>query len=100
MPARWPASSAPPQEATEMTLRIGASLVVLAASLHANGVLAQASGDTPPPVPAETSEVSPEGVQRKQVYTPQDFARFAPKTAYDILVQVPGFTIHGAGQER
>src|SRR6476661_2365536 len=29
----------------------------------------------------------------KLVYTPADFARFAPKTAYDMLVQVPGFTI-------
>jgi hypothetical protein len=29
----------------------------------------------------------------KRVYAPADFARFAPKTAYDMLVQVPGFTI-------
>jgi hypothetical protein len=29
----------------------------------------------------------------KRVYTPADFARFAPKTAYDVLNQVPGFTI-------
>jgi len=29
----------------------------------------------------------------KRVYTPADFARFAPKTAYDMLGQVPGFTI-------
>src|SRR3954468_22338133 len=29
----------------------------------------------------------------KLVYAPADFARFAPKTAYDMLVQVPGFTI-------
>jgi outer membrane receptor for ferrienterochelin and colicin len=30
----------------------------------------------------------------KRVYTPADFARFAPRTAYDMLVQVPSFTIH------
>jgi outer membrane receptor for ferrienterochelin and colicins len=36
----------------------------------------------------------------KQIYTPADFARFAPKTAYDMLVQVPGFTIRGAVLER
>jgi hypothetical protein len=36
----------------------------------------------------------------KRVYTPADFARFAPKTAYDMLVQVPGFTIRLADQER
>jgi hypothetical protein len=29
----------------------------------------------------------------KRVYTPADFTRFAPKTAYDMLVQVPSFTI-------
>jgi outer membrane receptor for ferrienterochelin and colicins len=29
----------------------------------------------------------------KRVYTVADFARFAPKTAYDMLGQVPGFTI-------
>jgi hypothetical protein len=31
----------------------------------------------------------------KRVYTPADFARFAPKTAYDMLSQVPSFTIQG-----
>lgn len=36
----------------------------------------------------------------KRVYVPADFARFAPKTAYDMLVQVPGFTIRSADQER
>ncbi len=30
----------------------------------------------------------------KRVYTPADFVRFAPKTAYDMLAQVPSFTIH------
>jgi hypothetical protein len=37
------------------------------------------------PAPATTAA--------KLVYTPADFARFAPKTAYDMLVQVPGFSI-------
>jgi hypothetical protein len=32
----------------------------------------------------------------KRAYTPADFARFAPKTAYDMLRQVPGFTIKQA----
>src|ERR1044071_10425623 len=36
----------------------------------------------------------------KRVYTPADFARFAPKTAYDMLVQVPSFTIRSADVER
>ena len=36
----------------------------------------------------------------KRVYTPADFARFAPKTAFDMLAQVPSFTIRSADQER
>jgi outer membrane receptor for ferrienterochelin and colicins len=36
----------------------------------------------------------------KQSFTPDFFERFAPKTAYDMLVQVPGFTIRSADQER
>ena len=35
--------------------------------------------------------------RRKRVYTPADFARFAPKTAYDMLAQVPSFTIRTRG---
>ena len=46
----------------------------------------------PPPVPTPAGS--------KRVFTPADFARFAPKTAYDMLVQVPGFTIRSADQER
>ena len=36
----------------------------------------------------------------KRVYTSADFVRFAPKTAYDMLAQVPSFTIRSADQER
>jgi hypothetical protein len=36
----------------------------------------------------------------KQVFTPADFTQFAPKTAYEMLVQVPGFTIRSADSER
>ena len=36
----------------------------------------------------------------KRVYTPADFARFAPKTAYDMLAQVPSFSIRSADTER
>jgi hypothetical protein len=58
--------------------------------------LAQAAppetGDAPPPVAA------PE--KGKLVYTPADFLRFAPKTALDMLNQVPGFSIRGENVER
>ena len=36
----------------------------------------------------------------KRSFTPADFARFAPRTAYDMLVQLPGFTLRSADQER
>jgi outer membrane receptor for ferrienterochelin and colicins len=46
-----------------------------------------------PPAPAAPAAA-------KRVYTPADFARFAPKTAYDMLAQVPSFSIRSADQER
>ncbi|MDT9600566.1 TonB-dependent receptor plug domain-containing protein [Sphingosinicella rhizophila] len=36
----------------------------------------------------------------RQVFTPADFARFAPRNALDMLRQVPGFTIREAKEER
>ena len=35
-----------------------------------------------------------------RVFTPADFARFAPKTAYDMVVQLPGFTLISASTDR
>ncbi|HEV2078918.1 MAG TPA: TonB-dependent receptor plug domain-containing protein [Allosphingosinicella sp.] len=49
---------------------------------------AQETGNAPPPVAA-----APANVERAKTYTPQDFARFAPKNALDMLRQVPGFII-------
>jgi hypothetical protein len=46
-----------------------------------------------PPLKAKTTAA-------KRIYTAADFARFAPKTAYDMLAQVPSFTIRSADQER
>src|SRR5207253_4892616 len=50
------------------------------------------------PVAAQAPPQAP--VSAKRVYTPADFARFAPKNAYDMLIQVPSFTIRSADQER
>ena len=57
--------------------------------------VAQETGDAPPPTPTV-----PATVEGAKSYTPADFARFAPKTALDMLRQVPGFVIEGASQER
>jgi hypothetical protein len=63
------------------------------------------TGDMPPPMPTDmpiTEEqvdaalppaeatAAPSGAQ---IYTPEDFARFAPRSALDMLNQVPGFDI-------
>jgi len=54
------------------------------------------TGSTPSPVAPQTATAA----DARRTYLPADFARFAPTTAYDMLVQVPGFTIRSADQER
>src|SRR5690242_10858088 len=60
-----------------------AGLLATAALAAAAPALAQVPAGSPPPTTGSA----------KRVYTPADFARFAPKTAYDMLSQVPSFTI-------
>src|SRR5688500_6127305 len=67
-----------------------ASFAALAAPARAQHAEPE-TGDAPPPV--ATPVATPDG--GKKVYTPADFARFAPKTALDMLNQVPGFSIRG-----
>jgi len=78
---------------------IGTRLLASAALLAPATALAQTA-----PVPARDPAVVPPPVATpvggKRVYTPADFARFAPKNALDMLRQVPGFTINQADQER
>lgn len=78
---------------------IRAHLVASAAILAPATALAQ-TAPAPTTDPAVVPPPVPTPVAGKRVYTPADFARFAPKTAYDMLVQVPGFTIRSAVQER
>jgi hypothetical protein len=72
--------------------RAACSLVAL---IWAMPALAQETGDAPPPEPTQ-----PATVEGSKTYTPADFARFAPRTALDMLRQVPGFSIQGANQAR
>jgi hypothetical protein len=46
------------------------------------------TGDAPPPQPTEVP-----GAQGGAIYTPEDFARFAPRNALDMIRQVPGFQL-------
>ena len=66
---------------------------LLAGSCGLAGAAPAVRPDASAPAPVAASAA-------KRVYTPADFARFAPKTAYDMLVQVPSFTIRSADQER
>jgi hypothetical protein len=77
---------------------LAAGGVALAICLRAVPARAQATGDAPAPQAAQAASTNV--ATGKRVYLPADFARFAPKTAYDMLAQVPGFTIRGADQER
>ena len=68
--------------------------LLLSGTVVAGPALAQAPAAAPDPATVPPPVATP--VANKRVYTPADFARFAPKTAYDMLVQVPSFTIRFA----
>lgn len=53
------------------------------------------TGDAPPP-----EAPAPAVVEGRQSYVAADFARFAPKTALDMLNNVPGFLIRVGGDAR
>ena len=54
------------------------------------------TGDAPAPDAQPTASAARSG----QTYTRADFARYAPRNAYDMLSQVPGFTIRDSEQLR
>jgi len=65
---------------------------LLAGAAFASPALAQSPSAPPDSAIAPAPVAKP--VDGKRVYTAADFTRFAPKTAYDMLTQVPSFTIH------
>lgn len=72
------------------------SLCALSAAI-ASPVLAQeapATGEAPPPATAATTTAATSAdSSARQVFTAADFARYAPTNAFDMLNQVPGFSI-------
>ena len=90
------------------------ALILAAAATPAHAQTAPATPATSPaqagdePVtPAEPGEgaIDPAAVAvpprtGPRTFAPEDFARFAPRTALDMVRQVPGFTIRDAPQER
>lgn len=78
--------------------RSSRSALILACLGYAGAAAAQdpaPTGDTPPPVASE-----PATVEGARSFTPVDFARFAPRSALDMLNQVPGFSINAGDTER
>jgi len=75
-----------------------ASLIAIAFFLSTSPLFAQDStGDAPPPLDGEAATTTG---TKGQVYVPADFARYAPKNARDMLVQVPGFSIRDSDEVR
>jgi hypothetical protein len=75
-------------------------LALLACTAFVGPVLAFAQAAPASSDPAVAPPPNPATAGDRRIYTPADFARFSPKTAFDMLSQVPGFTIRRADQER
>lgn len=80
----------------------------LTALLLATSALPAWAQDTAPPAPAQSGETGdapppdaapPATAEGRQSYTAADFARFSPKTALDMLNNVPGFQIRANQNE-
>ena len=76
------------------------SLLLAGAAFCCPAIASAQSAPNPDPAPAPQPASAATNTGTKQTYLPADFARFAPTTAYDMLAQVPGFTIRSADQER
>lgn len=82
---------------------LGALAVALATAVPLSAQDAQLPRDGAPPGEALPPAPQPaaEGAARTGgTYTPADFARYAPRNALDMLVQVPGFNIRESEQLR
>jgi len=85
-----------------LALHLGCCALALGVAAPA---LAQDTGDAAPPTPAVVpppADGTPAAAtEQKIVYTPLDFAQYAPRSALDMLQQVPGFNIQESfGQGR
>lgn len=59
----------------------------------------QPTGNAPPPQDTEAAPapVQQPGAGARQVYTPADFTRYAPRTALDMIEEIPGFQVQQNG---
>src|SRR3954469_4315313 len=72
----------------------------MAVGLVRLSLLAGVAATNAAPAIAQTPAAAAPIAAAKRIYMPADFARFAPKTAYDMLVQVPSFSVRSADSER
>lgn len=69
------------------------SPIALAAALSTPAIGQEAPTTGEAPLPAAVGGVASGNSAGRQVFAPADFARYAPTNAYDMLNQVPGFSI-------
>ena len=79
-----------------MKILTKAATMAMFAAWPAHAQDAPTTGDAPAPDAQPLASAARPG----QVYTPADFVRYAPRNAYDMLSQVPGFTIRDSEQLR
>jgi len=81
---------------TGRILLAAAWMPALALAAHPSAAQDAPQPDPAAPPPAERTQPRQSG----QVYAPEYFARFAPRSALDMLKQTPGFTIKAEDDER
>ncbi len=86
MPSSWA------RRRTGLSRALAVSIAIVVPAMP---LLAQGSGDAPPPEPS-----TPNNTAEPKTYTPADFARFAPRNAADMLRQVPGFILQRPDDRR
>ena len=85
-------------------MRVAAALLASVCTCLASTAAAQiepediAPAPDPIELPAPPGERPASAAAAREIYTPADFARFAPRNALDMIEQIPGFTVEGAGR--
>src|SRR5690348_16547294 len=85
-----------------IALLLGGSALILApgSAFAQDATPAPAPAPASTPAPAVSADVTGAGSEGHVVYPASYFAKYSPKNALDMLNQLPGFSITGAGQGR
>jgi outer membrane receptor for ferrienterochelin and colicins len=82
------------------TLANTISVAAIACGLGGTAVPAFAQAGPEPTPPGEPVPAAAPAAAGPRTYMPADLARFAPRTALDMIARIPGFTVRDAPQER